>query len=119
MGHYSVDLVHGVTVIVLCISSDHGLYLYQVSRKYFEWFQSNGADTISILINTKGHNGADTNSILINTKGHNSVKQIHAELQISADGLIMVYICTKFHENILNDFRVMERKQFQFLIIGA
>ena len=24
---------------------------------------------------------------------------------------MMVYICTKFHENILNDIRVMERTQ--------
>ena len=28
MGHNSIDLVHGVTVLVLCISSDHGLHLY-------------------------------------------------------------------------------------------
>ena len=29
-----------------------------------------------------------------------------------ADCLIMVYICTKFHKNILNGFRVMERTRF-------
>ena len=28
-----------------------------------------------------------------------------------AHRLIMVYICTKFHENILNSIRVMERTQ--------
>ena len=29
----------------------------------------------------------------------------------------MVYICTKFHEHILNGFRVMERTQFQYFFI--
>ena len=31
-GHYSVIIVHGVTVLALCTSSDHGLYLYQVLK---------------------------------------------------------------------------------------
>ena len=59
MGHNSINLVHGF-FIVLCVSSDHGLHLYQISGKYLEWFQSYGADTISILINTKKHNSVKT-----------------------------------------------------------
>ena len=37
-GHNSVNIAHGVIVLVFCISSDHGLHLYQVSRKYLERF---------------------------------------------------------------------------------
>ena len=33
-GHNSVKNVGGVTVLVLCISSDDGLNLYKVSWKY-------------------------------------------------------------------------------------
>ena len=35
-GHHSVSTVHirGVTVIVLCTSSNHGLHLYQVLQNY-------------------------------------------------------------------------------------
>ena len=39
MGHNSVILVQGVTVLVLCISSDHGLYLYQVSQNILNGFR--------------------------------------------------------------------------------
>ena len=56
MGHNSVDLEPGVTVLFLYIPSGWGVHLYQVSRKYLERFQSYVADTISILINTKEHN---------------------------------------------------------------
>ena len=63
--HNSVNLVHGVSVLVLCISSDHGLHLYQVSQKYLELFQSYGADTISILIYIKGHNSVKSAHMVI------------------------------------------------------
>ena len=66
-GHNSVNLLHGVTVFILCISSDHGLQLCQVSRKYLEWFQCNGVDKISILINTKGHNSVKNYTQSYNT----------------------------------------------------
>ena len=46
-GHNSVKNVGGVTVLVLCKSSDDGLYLYQVSRQYLERYQSYGAGTKS------------------------------------------------------------------------
>ena len=36
-------------------------------------------------------------------KGHNSVKNVvECRILFSAHGLMMVHICTKFHENILN-----------------
>ena len=64
--HNSITIVHGVTLLVLCISSDHGLHLYQVSRKYLDQFQSYGADTISILIYTKGYNSVKiTNGVTV------------------------------------------------------
>ena len=53
-GHSSVNIARGVTVLVLCTSSNHGLHLYQVCCKYLGQFKSYGADTISILIITKG-----------------------------------------------------------------
>ena len=43
-------------MFALCESSDHGLYLYRVLPKYLERFKSYGANTMSILIITKGHN---------------------------------------------------------------
>ena len=57
--------------------------------------------------------------ILIITKGHNSLTIIHGvKVLFSAHHLIMVYICTKFRENILNGFRVMERTQFHVITKG-
>ena len=32
----------------------------------------------------------------------------------SAHRLLMVYICTKFHETILDDMKVIERKRFSY-----
>ena len=43
-------------VLVLCTSSDDGLYLYKVSRKYSRRYGSYRADRISIAKNSKGHN---------------------------------------------------------------
>ena len=37
-GHNSIKTVHGVTVLVLCTSSNHGLHLYQILQKYLEQF---------------------------------------------------------------------------------
>ena len=75
MRHNSVYLVQGDTVLVICILSCHGLQLYQVSRKYLEWFQSNGVDTISILIITMRHNSVylvqgDTVLVICILSGH-------------------------------------------------
>ena len=45
-----------------------------------------------------------------NSKGHNSVK-MYVELQFffSANCLMVVHICAKFHENILNSIKVIEQ----------
>ena len=46
-GHNFVKNEGGVPILVLCTSSDDALYLYKVSRKYLERYQSYGADTKS------------------------------------------------------------------------
>ena len=57
-GNNSAKNVGGVTVVNLCTSSGHALYLCQVSWNYLERYQSYRADTISILKITKGNNSA-------------------------------------------------------------
>ena len=47
-----------VTILNLCMSSSHVLYLYQVLRNYLEWYQGYRVDLISILKITKGNNSA-------------------------------------------------------------
>ena len=47
-------------VLNLCISSDDALYLYQVSRKYLEGFQSYQEDAVCILKFSKGHNSVNS-----------------------------------------------------------
>ena len=47
-----------VTVLNLCTSSSHALYLYQVLGNYLEWHQGNRVDMISILKISKGNNSA-------------------------------------------------------------
>ena len=56
--HFAKKNVGGVTVINLCTSSGHALYLCQISRNYLERYQSYRADTISIRKITKGNNSA-------------------------------------------------------------
>ena len=47
------------------------------------------------------------------SKGHNSEKmQMEFWFFFSAHRLIVVYICTKFHENILSSIQVIERTRF-------
>ena len=46
----------GVKVLFPCTSSDGGLHLYKVSRKYSRWYQSYRADMIFIGKISKGHN---------------------------------------------------------------
>ena len=50
--------VGGVTVVNLCTSSGHALYLCQVLQNYLEQYQSYREDTISIRKITKGNNSA-------------------------------------------------------------
>ena len=74
--------------------SGHASYFYQVLWNYLKLYQSYRADTISILKITKGNNSAK------NVGGVTVVK--------SARCLVMLYICAKFHEIILNGIKVME-----------
>ena len=80
------------------MSSGHALYLCQVSTNNIKRYQSYRVSTISIRKITKGNNSAK------NADG--------AMLLISACHLIMLYISTKFHENILNGIKVIEWTRF-------
>ena len=57
-GNNSAKNVGGVTVVNLCTSSGHALYLCQVSWNYLEQYQSYRADTISIRKISMGDNSA-------------------------------------------------------------
>ena len=72
-------------VLDLCSSSSDALYLYQIWLKYLKMFQSYRADTISMSKFSKGHN---------------SVKNVGGNMVLVLCTLIMLYICTKFLENI-------------------
>ena len=87
-------------VFFLCTSADDGLYLYKISGKYSQRYLSYRADMIFIEKNSKGHN---------------SVKTVDGVTDLSffsARRLMVVYICTKFHENILDGIKVLERTRF-------
>ena len=50
-------------------------------------------------------------------KGHNSLKNVGRVMVLnlctsSYDALYLIYICTKFHENILVGIKVIEQTQF-------
>ena len=53
-------------------------------------------------------------STVLNFKGHNSIKNVGGVtvLFFSAHRLMVVYICAKFHENIFNGIKVLERIRF-------
>ena len=57
-GNNSAKNVVGATVVNLCMSSGHALYLCQVSLNNLERYQSYRVDTISIGKITKGDNSA-------------------------------------------------------------
>ena len=57
-GNNSAKNVGGATVVNLCTSSGHALYLCQVSWNYLERYQSYRADTISIPKISKENNSA-------------------------------------------------------------
>ena len=77
-GNNSAKNVGGVTVVNLCTSSGHVLFVYQVLWNYLERCQSYTADKISILKITKGNNS---------TKNVGGVT-----ILISARPLVMLYI---------------------------
>ena len=50
-----------------------------------------------------------------NSKGHNSVKNVSGVMFFfPAHCLMVAYICTKFHENILDGIKVIEWTQFLY-----
>ena len=55
-GHNSIKNEDGITVLVLCTSSDDGLYLYKVSYIYSQRYESYRAATIFMGKISKGHN---------------------------------------------------------------
>ena len=60
--------------------------------------------------------GAKRHLILFITKGHNSLKIIYGvKVLFSAHHLIMVYICAKFRENILNGFKLWSVHNFNVI----
>ena len=93
-GNNSAKNVGGVTVVNLCMSSGHALYLCQVSRNNLERYQSYRVDTISI------------GKI---TKGNNSTKNAGAATLVNlCTSSVMLYISTKFCEIISNGIKVIE-----------
>ena len=54
MAYFRVNIAHEVTILELGTSSNHGLNMYQDSRKYLERVYSYGTDTFSKLTITNG-----------------------------------------------------------------
>ena len=73
---------------VLCTLSDDALCLFKVSLKYLKGSQSYGANTFFVPQIPKGHNTA--------------------KFQDGVMALVMPYICSKFHENTFDSFKVIE-----------
>ena len=89
-----------MTVVYLCTWSGHALYFYQVLRIYLKRYQSYRADRISILKITKGNNSAK------------NVGEVNVISLCTC--LVMLYICAKFNEIILNGIKVIERTRFLY-----
>ena len=54
-------------------------------------------------------------SILNNTKRHNSAKlKLKLWILFSAHHLMKLYICTQFHENIFDSFKVLDLTEFSY-----
>ena len=87
-------------VLFLCTSADNGLYLYKISGKYSQRYLSYRADMIFIEKISKGHNSVKT------------VDGVTVLFFFYVHRLMVVYICTKFHENILDGIKVLERTRF-------
>ena len=75
------------------------------SEKFQRAIFRKNAGVVSVLIHTT--------LIEKNSNGHNSVKYVHGvTFFLFAHCLIVDYICTKCHENILNGIKVIEQTQF-------
>ena len=89
-----------VMVLAFCLSSNFGLYLYEVSWRYLECFLRYREDTT-----------ISQNLLFSISKGHNSKFLIHNPvISLSAGCLMLLYICVKFHENI--SFFELEQTRF-------
>ena len=99
-GKNSAKNVGGATVVNLCMSSGHALYLCQVSWNNLERYQSYRVDTISIGKITKGDNSAKN-------AGWATVGYV-------CTSSVMLYISTKFCEIISNGIKVIERIRFLY-----
>ena len=99
-GNNSTKNVGGATVVNLCMSSGHALYLSQVSWNNLERYQRYSVDTFYLRKFTKWNISAK------NVGG--------ATLLYSACRLVMLYISTKFCEIISNGIKVMEWTQFLY-----
>ena len=99
-GKNSAKNVGGATVVNLCMSSGHALYLCQVSWNNLERYQSYRVDTISIGKITKGDNSAKN-------AGGATVINI-------CTSSVMLYISTKFCEIISNRIKVIELIRFLY-----
>ena len=95
--HNSVKNVGGVTAL-FSLHITRWFIFVQTFKKIFLWYLSYREDTIFIAKLSNGHN---------------SVKHL-GELQFffSAHRLMVDYICTKFHENILDGIKVTDRTRF-------
>ena len=85
-GNNSAKNVVGATVVNLCMSSGHALYLCQVSWNNLERYQIYRVDTISIGKITKGDNSAKNAGV--------------ATVVNVCTSSVMLYISTKFCEMI-------------------
>ena len=99
-GKNSAKNVGGATVVNLCMSSGHALYLCQVSWNNIERYQNYRVDTISIGKITKGDNSAK------NAGGATVVNVCTSS--------VIHYISTKFCEIISNRIKVIERIPFLY-----
>ena len=92
--------VGGATVVNLCMSSGHALYLCQVSWNNLERYQIYRVDTISIGKITKGD---------ISAKNAGGATVVNVCMSS-----VMLYISTKFCEIISNRIKVIERTRFLY-----
>ena len=99
-GKNSAKNVGGATVVNLCMSSWHALYLCQVSWNNLERYQCYRVDTISIGKIIKGDNSAK------NAGGATVVNVCTSS--------VMLYISTKFCEIVSNRIKVIERIRFLY-----
>ena len=101
--HNSVQRVNGATVLVLCTLSDY-FFIFQPS------FVHVSQTTSELQTRTVGSTLGWSQFAM----GHNSIKTVDGVNLISTNCLIMLFICTKFLENISECFTVIEQIRFAY-----